>query len=301
MNKWFVIINPASGNKFVKKRKANVLNSLKKLNSLYEIAFTKYSKHEEELVDFAIKKGFRKIISVGGDGTLNHVVNGALIQREVPVSEIKIGVIPIGTGNDWIKNNNIPNNIEKAIEILNSGKTSKLDIGKIIHNGNVSYFNILVGIGYDGFVVDKAIRLKKYGNSAYFLASLFGIFNYKKSVLKFTFNGKSLEYKSLMSIIGIGKFCGGGMQFTHKVDARDGLFDITLVKDFKLHTLLYNAKMMYNGKLTLHKDVETHKTNKIKIEVKEGQNPFIEADGEIIGKGDFEVEILPLAVPFIVG
>ncbi len=301
MDKWFVIINPASGNKFVKKRKTKVFNSLKKLNCSYEIAFTKYTKHEEELVDFAIKRGFRKFISVGGDGTLNHVVNGVLIQKEIPISEIKIGVIPIGTGNDWAKNNDIPNHIEKAIEILNSGKTSKLDIGKITHNRNIFYFTILVGIGYDGFVVDKAIRLKKYGNSAYLLASLFGIFNYKKSVLKFTFNGRSLEYKSLMSIIGIGKFCGNGMQFTHKSDAKDGLFDITLVKDFKLHSLLYNTKMMYNGKLTSHKDVETYKTNKIKIEVKKGQNPFIEADGEIIGKGDFEVEILPLAITFIVG
>ena len=104
-----------------------------------------------------------------------------------------------------------------------------------------------------------------------------------------------------MAIIGIGKYCGGGMRLTNNANSKDGLFDVTLVKDFKLISLLYQTKLMYSGKLTFHKDVETHKTDKIKIEIDNGEIPYIEADGEIIGKGDFEVEMLPLAVRFVVG
>ena len=301
MNKWFVILNPVSGNNFVKKRKEKVLDSLQKLESPFEVAFTKYSKHEEELVERAVKKGFKNFISVGGDGTLHHVLNGVMLQKEIPVSEIKIGVIPVGTGNDWVKNNFVPKNIEKAIEVLNRNNITKLDIGKLTHESQITYFNTLTGMGFDGYVVHKSNKLKKLGKIAYPVASIFGFLTYKKCELSFAFNDKEISSKSLMAIIGLGKYCGGGMQLTTKVDSKDGLFDITLVKNISKISLFLNVKKMYNGKLANLKKVEVYKTDKIKVKVLGEKVPFIQADGEIIGKGDFEVEILPLKVSFVVG
>ena len=78
----------------------------------YSFAFTQFSKHALELAKNAIQKDFRNIISVGGDGTLHHVVNGAMPQRYVKSSDITIAMIPLGTGNDWIKIENIPNSIK---------------------------------------------------------------------------------------------------------------------------------------------------------------------------------------------
>lgn len=104
MNKnWFVIVNPTSGNgKFLKK-----LNFIKKQfqknNIDITMVITKYIHHEKTLVQQAIIDGFTKFISVGGDGTLHHIINGIMQQNIVKTSEIKVAVIPVGTGNDWVK------------------------------------------------------------------------------------------------------------------------------------------------------------------------------------------------------
>ena len=301
MNTWFVIINPTSGNNFVAKRKKKILALLEQLNAPYKVHMTEYSGHEEELVQQGVEEGYRQFISVGGDGTLHHVTNGVLKQQIIPTPEITLAVIPVGTGNDWIKNNNIPKNTAKAIDIINQNNTTQLDIGKITKDNKTIYFNILVGIGYDSFVVEKAIRYKKYGKFAYLIASVLGVINFKKSTICYTFNNQATTVTSLMGIIGLGKFCGSGMRLTHQADDRDGLFDITLVKDIKVISLLANIKKIYNGKLHQHKKVEVHKTDKIKVAVKAGGIPFVEADGELIGKGDFEVEMMPQALCFVVG
>ncbi len=300
-NAWFIIVNPTSGNNFVAKRKKKTLALLKNLDAPYKVYFTEYRGHEEFLVLKGVSEGYTNFISVGGDGTLHHVTNGALKQQIIPPEEIKIGVIPVGTGNDWIKNNNIPKNTEKAIEIINNNRTTRLDIGKTICNDKIHYFNILVGIGYDSFVVEKSEQHKKYGKSAYLIASILGVINFRKSKMRFTFNDESFSASSLMSIVGLGKYCGSGMRLTHEADAQDGLFDITLVKDISVLSLFFNINKLYNGKLNTHKKVDVHKTNKISIEVIDQSNPSIEADGELIGTGGFMVELLPQALCFIVG
>ena len=301
MEKWFVIINPVSGNNFVKKKKSLILDSLQKLKLEYEIAYTEYSKHEEVLVKLAVNKGFNKFISIGGDGTLHHVVNGVMNQKVVSSSEVTIGVIPVGTGNDWIKNNSIPKSIGKSIEILNNNYTSKLDIGKLKFENKEIYFNNLAGVGFDGYVVNKTNKLKFLGKLSYPIASVIGFFGFKKCNLKFTFNDKTINHKSLMLIIGLDKYCGGGMRLTSNPDPKDGLFDLTIVKEISTLGLLINIAKMYNGKLIEHKKVETYKSERVKVEVLGKEIPFIQTDGEIIGKGSFEVEILPLAISFVVG
>jgi len=298
MNKWFIIINPTSGKGFAKKQKAKVLSLLNQLTLDYKIAYTKYAKHEIELVKEATKNGFHKFISIGGDGTLHHIVNGVMIQNEIPKNKIEIAVIPLGTGNDWVKQYNIPSNIEKVIEIINTNKTVKQDIGKIEIGKEIVYFNNSAGIGYDGFVVSKIN--KKFGALSYLIASLVSIFSYKKSTLNFSFNDNKFTTKSLMATIGLCKFSGGGMQLTHESNPKDGLFDIMIIKDISVLSLFLNVIKMYNGKLNQHKKVETYKTPAIKIKVINGEKPFIQADGELIGQGDFNVTIFEEVLSFVV-
>ena len=165
---WFIIVNPYSGNRNISEQWKEIkqLLNTKKIN--FSFAFTQFSKHEIELVDKAIQNGFRNIISIGGDGTLHHVVNGIMQQRYVKTSDITIAVIPQGTGNDWIKTYNIPNDIEKVIEIISKKKTILQDIGVLeTENKTVSYFNNVAGLGYDGYVVNKLKTLKRFGSIAY--------------------------------------------------------------------------------------------------------------------------------------
>ena len=128
-NSWFIIANPTSGNHNFSKLWKEIQQLLNEKKLVYSFAFTQFSKHEIELVQKAIQQGFRNFISVGGDGTLHQVVNGVMLQRYVKTSDITIGVIPLGTGNDWIKTYKIPKDILQSINIIAQKKTILQDIG----------------------------------------------------------------------------------------------------------------------------------------------------------------------------
>jgi YegS/Rv2252/BmrU family lipid kinase len=297
---WFIIVNPSSGNRNISEQWEEIQQLLKTKKIDFSFAFTQFSKHEIELVDKAIQNGFRNIISIGGDGTLHHVVNGIMQQRYVKTSDITIAVIPQGTGNDWIKTYNIPNDIEKAIEIISKKKTILQDIGVLeTENNIVSYFNNVAGLGYDGYIVNKLKTLKRFGSIAYLLSGLAGLLFYKKSVFKIIFDDKTIETKCLMTIFGLCKFSGGGMQFTKDVNSSDGLFDITIAKNLNLFDLVFNLPKLYSGKIVHHKKVETYKTKEITV-IPKTTKPFIQADGELIGTGKISVKIIEKAIKFII-
>ena len=297
---WFIIVNPSSGNRNISEQWEEIQQLLKTKKIDFSFAFTQFSKHEIELVDKAIQNGFRNIISIGGDGTLHHVVNGIMQQRYVKTSDITIAVIPQGTGNDWIKTYNIPNDIEKAIEIISKKKTILQDIGVLeTENNIVSYFNNVAGLGYDGYIVNKLKTLKRFGSIAYLLSGLAGLLFYKKSVFKIIFDDKTIETKCLMTIFGLCKFSGGGMQFTKDVNSSDGLFDITIAKNLNLFDLVFNLPKLYSGKIVHHKKVETYKTKEITV-IPKTTKPFIQADGELIGTGKVSLKIIEKAIKFVI-
>jgi YegS/Rv2252/BmrU family lipid kinase len=240
-NSWFIIANPTSGNRNFSKQWKEIQQLLTAKKIDFSVAFTQFSKHEIKLVQNAIQQGFRNIISIGGDGTLHHVVNGIMLQRYAKTSDITIAVIPLGTGNDWIKTYNIPNNIEKAVEIIHQKKTILQDIGVLeTSDKKISYFNNIAGLGYDGYIVHKLKTLKRFGAIAYLLSGLAGLLFYKKSVFKIIFDNKIIETNCLMTLFGICKFSGGGMQFTKEVDSADGFFDITIAKNLTIFDLIFN-------------------------------------------------------------
>jgi diacylglycerol kinase (ATP) len=296
---WFVIANPTSGNRNFSKLWKEIQQSLKNKNLDYSFAFTQFSKHEIELAQNAIQKGFRNIISVGGDGTLHHVVNGVMLQRYVKSSDITIAVIPLGTGNDWIKTYNIPNSIEKAIEIIHQKKIGLQDIGLLQTTHKTTYFNNVAGIGYDGYVVSKLASLKRFGFIAYLLSGLAGLFFYKKGVLKIIFNNETLEEKCLMAVFGICKYSGGGMRFSKELKMNDGFLNITIFKNISVIDLIFNIKKLYNGQIVNHYKVATYKTKQITV-LPKTIKPYIQADGELIANGDVTVTIIEKAIQFII-
>lgn len=297
---WFIIANPTSGNRNFSKQWKEIQQLLTTKKIDFSVAFTQFSKHEIKLVDTAIKNGFRNIISIGGDGTLHHVVNGIMLQRYTKTSDITIAVIPLGTGNDWVKTYNIPNNIKKAIEIIHQKKTILQDIGVLeTSDKTFSYFNNVAGLGYDGYIVHKIHSLKRFGAIAYLLAGISGLLFYKNTVFKIIFDDKIIETNCLMTIIGICKFSGGGMQFTKNVNPLDGLFDITIAKNLNFIDLVFNIKKLHNGSIVHHKKIETYKTKEITV-IPQTSTPFIQADGEIVHKGKVTAKMIEKAVNFVV-
>ena len=299
LNSFFIVVNPHSGNSNFKKSWEKITYILKLKNINFSYSFTKYRKHEVILVDKAIEQGYRNIISVGGDGTLHHVVNGIMKQRYIKTSKIKLGVIPLGTGNDWIRTYNIPNSIEKSIDVILKNTTVLQDIGCItLLNGKKEYFNNLAGTGYDGYVVKNLNYLKKMGSLAFLVSGLYSLFSYKKTKYKIIINNKTINEQCLMILFGICKYSGGGLRVTKDPNPKDGLLDITIVKNISFLDLLFNIPKLYNGDIIHHRKVTNYKTRELKI--LDNYNSTIEADGEIIGNGSLNVTIKQNAVLFLI-
>jgi len=297
LNSFFIVVNPHSGNSNFKKSWEKITYILKLKNINFSYSFTEYRKHEVILVDKAIEQGYRNIISVGGDGTLHHVVNGIMKQRYIKTSKIKLGVIPLGTGNDWIRTYNIPNSIEKSIDVILKNTTVLQDIGCItLLNGKKEYFNNLAGTGYDGYVVKNLNYLKKMGSLAFLVSGLYSLFSYKKTKYKIIINNKTINEQCLMILFGICKYSGGGLRVTKDPNPKDGLLDITIVKNISFLDLLFNIPKLYNGDIIHHRKVTNYKTRELKI--LDNYNSTIEADGEIIGNGSLNVTIIRKALQF---
>jgi len=300
LNTWYIIANPTSGNGIVQKKWSEIITTLKQYKIQYEFSFSAYKNHEKELVFKALEKGYKKFISIGGDGTLHQIVNAAIIQKIIDPQQLKIGIIPMGTGNDWVKTYKIPKNIKQAIGIIRNQKTYFQDIGKLelLNTNTTTYFNNLAGIGFDGFVVKNVMKYKKYGAFSYLIATIVSFLKYKQQDVTIEFNDIKIKANVLLTLVGICKYSGGGMQLTEIVDTNDGLFDISIAKNFSFMAVLFNILKFYNGTITHHKKVEVYKTDTIKIYANE--KTFIQADGELIGSGAFKATIIPRALGFII-
>ena len=269
-NKWFVVINPTSGNGSAGKKWPQIKQLLIERSFDFDYKISQYHKHAIHLTTEAILYGYKKIIAVGGDGTFHQVVNGIYNSEKITNLDIKLGIIPVGTGNDWVKTYNIPANYHEAVSIIENDFTTVQDIGKLtVEESNEKiYFNNLAGIGFDAFVAQKIHHYKYLGYLAYLIAGILSIMNFKRPKLSIQIDNKTIvtNKKSLMFLIGLCNYCGGGMQLTENVKLSDGLFDITYVEHFGFFNILFNLHNIFNGRLCNHKLVKTFKSNDSKPE-----------------------------------
>ena len=172
---FFLIINPKAGFNKGQKHWESIKKSLEKIGLKFIFTFSEYAGHSIELARDAVTAGFRKIIAVGGDGTANEVINGIFTQDVVDTSNIQFGIIPVGTGNDWIKSHQIPHNYKKSILLLHAAKTAKHDIGKIHYHTETGekktrYFLNVAGLAYDAFVTKASAKDKRLAKNRFLLS-----------------------------------------------------------------------------------------------------------------------------------
>ncbi|MFH6767340.1 diacylglycerol kinase family protein [Gaetbulibacter aquiaggeris] len=299
--KWFVIINPTSGNGKSKKKWPEIKQLLELHGFEFEFVFTEYSGHSVLLVQEAIDNNFMNIICVGGDGTLHNIVNGIMSQNKILSKNIHVGMIPIGTGNDWVKTHHIPMTIKSAIETIFKGNILTQDIGKIelLNKNSIPvYFNNLAGIGFDAYVANKVHKYKYLGPLAYLFGAIIGLFSFKKFNAIVSVESHKYSNKNLMILVGLCKYSGGGMRLTQNPDPFDGLFDISIAQNLSKIEIIKNLGRLFNGKIVFNKKVTTLKAAAIDIELIENGALFAQADGEIIGSGGFKATIIPKAFTF---
>ena len=298
--KWFVIINPTSGNGASKKLWPKIKQELEDNNFEFEFAFTKHPNHSKKLLQKPVNQNINHIICVGGDGTIHNIVNAILQLKKQSADNIKLGVIPIGTGNDWVKTHGISSkNYKQAIQVILKDKLKQQDIGKITLDNNKNkevYFNNLAGVGFDGYIVTKVSKYKHLGAIAYLMGTLMGLFSFKNYNATVTINSEIKRVKALMILIGICKYSGGGMQLTKSPVYNDGLFDISIAENFKAFDIIKNIIKLFNGKVTNSKKISTYKTTEISVNTEINQP--IQADGELLGYGSFKCSIVKNALWF---
>lgn len=305
MEKWFLIINPFAGGGKTEKKKQEVLDLLRRHHISFESAET-YSRIEAaKLIHEKLSIGFRKFMALGGDGTLNSLVNGAFTQHEIPTEEITLALIPVGTGNDWIKMHRIPKSVSRAIEIISRGKTSLHDIGRVRKKNpeaDIRYFINVAGAGFQGFVAERIEGVAnwiKIGAPGFYFGIIEALSKYKTTQVTIHLNEEHLQGRFFNVTIGICQSAGGGMKLTPDAIADDGQFDITVAGDLTKTDVITNVVRLFNGSFVRHRKISQYRTRKIVI----ASVPLapIETDGEVVGYGDFEAEILERAIRVIVG
>ncbi len=302
-----MIVNPNAGVKKGTKDWPKILRLLQAEKVNFEFELTARRGHATEIAGEAIARGVRSICVVGGDGTLNEVLNGVMLQQEVPSAEITMGMIPVGTGNDWCRMFDIPFDYRKAIHILQRKNTFMQDAGKVsyYHRNDqfVRYFMNVAGMGYDALVAKKTNLLKEKGLGGpltYMYFVFASLFQYRFIEAVIEVDGKPAFKGEIFSMnVGICKYNGGGMMQVPFAVADDGLLDVTLIKKAPKWMVVRYAGKLFDGSLVDLPIVATFKGQSIRI--RSTGRVFLETDGESLGHTPFTFEILPRCVKIVTG
>ena len=305
-DRWFAVVNPVAG-------KGNGLKDWPQISTLLDEAgievdarFTLHKFHATELMATAVRRGYRKVIVVGGDGTIHEAINGLFLQAQVAPSDVTLAVIAVGTGNDWIRMFGIPRNYTEAIRALTEGHTFLQDVGRITYYEckvpQVRYLANVGGVAYDAAVCRDFNRLKERGyrgNFLYVRAALKNALTYRCRRTRIEADGKTVfDGKMFTATVGIGKYTAGGLSQTPYAIPDDGLFDLTVIPKKNRFLLFLRFGTLYTDNIYNISRVELFRASKLRIA--SDRPTRLELDGEILGYSDFTMEVVPRSVRVVV-
>jgi len=303
-NKWLAVVNPAAGGGKAGEDWPEIESLLNKHGIAHDPVFTGRRLHAAVIARQRIEQGYSRIIVIGGDGTMNEVINGVFAQDRVPTTEVMLGMIPVGTGNDWGKMFHIPTDYEAAIETIRNQKTFVQDAGVVTYcKSNKTwqrYFINIAGMGFGARVVERSNILKDKGKSStgLYLATLFtSLIRYRSIRAQIEIDGNAFKRKVFSLNVGIGKYNGGGMMQVPHAIADDGLYSITLIRKMGKLNVIANIRKLYNGRITSHRKVEAYTGSVVNIDSPSMLQ--LETDGETLGHSPLAFQIIPRSVKVI--
>lgn len=304
---WIAVINPNAGGGRVAREWPLLSNMLKDRGFPFEEVFTTHRYHAVELVIYSLKRGFRNFISVGGDGTLHEIVNGIFYQKEVPVSEITLAVLPTGSANDWTRMYRIPKDYDKAIETVLEGRTVMQDVARVEYSQagvrNSRYMVNVAGVGLDANICLRCNASKdkgKSGDLAYVKAAFKALVSRTSTPTKVVVDGRSFFSGKMFSIaFGVGKYSGGGMMQVPDAVADDGLVNVMVARKVSKIKFLLLFKQLFKG--TIYRIREVSHTTASRVCVISRKPDRVEIDGEVVGTTPMNLEVLPRALRVVVG
>ena len=243
--------------------------------------------------------GAECIVCVGGDGTLNEVVNGFMAEDGPIRSEAKLGFIPLGTGLDFIKCEMIPKEPAKALDLIARAHSKRIDLGRIrfkASNGQsfYRYFHNITSIGLAGEVVERVNRNSKIfgGFISFIWGTLITIFVYKKKKIRLKVDDHFDEMINAWNVVvANGRYCGGGMCVAPEASIDDGLFHITVIGDLSLMDVFRNLPKLYTGNIL--NAIKVFPLIGKQVEAVSDEKVLLDVDGEQPGQLPVTIEIIP--------
>lgn len=288
--RWLVVANPISGQGRAMHHRHEIEAVLRRHGIEYDFAISEYPGHAVELAAQAVAGGCRHVLAVGGDGTVNECANGIFRQQAVPTAEVTLGVMPIGTGNDWARGLDLPKDYAEVAALMAAGTSRLHDVGvATFDDGGTRHFINVAGLGFDAHVV-ASLPDRTLGPLAYLVGLAKGLLSYHAVPLGLTFAGRRIDARAFVLFFAIGRYCGSGMNVAPRAEGDDGLFDITLVQELSRWEVLKSLRKLFDGTLLDHPKVIALREAEASVEA--GPVP-VEADGELIGHAPVRFTLLP--------
>jgi diacylglycerol kinase (ATP) len=306
VNKYQFIVNPIAGLGAGKLALPDIDRLSKGMNLDYEIICTEYPGHAIELAQKAVVKGAEYVISVGGDGTSNEVLNGLMQAWNQDYRNTTMGIIGVGRGNDFAFGFGIPAGLQAGFDILQKKQARFVDIG-FIKGGDYPqgrYFGNGIGIGFDAVVGFEAAKLTHlHGFINYIVAALKTIFLYFHApLLRIEYDNNVLNQPALMVSIMNGRRMGGGFMMAPSAQTDDGLFNLCIVGQLSRLGILKLIPSFIKGTQADHPQVKTGQATVIEVHAVDGVLPT-HADGETIciaGK-ELVIELIKKPIKILCG
>lgn len=283
------IINPASG----RGDKYGVSSLLQKFINLNKytphIEFTSRPGHATEIACKALDLGVKKIVAVGGDGTINEV-GQVLIDRDVA-----LGIIPMGSGNGLARHLKIPMDTESAIKVINQGRVITIDSVEL----NEKPFFCTSGIGFDAHIGRLFANANIRGLRGYIITSLKEFYKYQSDSYKVRFNNEEFSGKAFLITFANSCQYGNNAMISPCADIQDGLLDLCIMKPFpKLYATRLGAKL-FSGSIDKCSYLDIYKTQEIFVE--RAKNDVVHLDGEPYEmEANLHIKVKPLSLQVIV-
>jgi len=258
-------------------------------------------KHAIELAKQATENGCDYLVAIGGDGTLNEVING-MLQSNMPANDYPaIGLLPHGSANDFARTARISNSIEELIELIQSNTTQKIDLGKIIiqQTQKTRYFINIAGVGLGSEVAQNLEQSSSVLGPGfnYFKHIIKGFLSYAKKEVSCTSSTWQWKGKLLQMVVANGRYYGNAIYIAPDAKLSDGQFQVAIFGDLSIWDYLKNFGNLKKGVKINLPQVSYYDTNEVLLESNDSCG--IEADGEYVGLAPATITVLPNAICFL--
>ena len=300
------MVNPASGAGKAGREWAGIETWLPSSGLPYEVALTTRPNEATEITERAVRESRAVVVAVGGDGTLNEVVNG-FFRNGAPIpTTTKLAMVPLGTGGDFRRTLRIPSDPKQAVDVLRSGLVRRVDAGCVTYttedgSTGVRHFINIADAGLGGDVVySMGNGTKRFGSTSYRLGGLRALLTYRNKPMTAVIDNATYEIpKAQQVVVANCQFFGGGMQMAPSASCTDGVFDVILIKNAgKLETVRGMNSIM-SGKHLDQANPNYELVYGKRISVTSPEKVRLDIDGEAIGFLPAVFEIQPGAIEFI--